>query len=238
MFKRALPVMALCLISASGCATMNTLDSGWAMGRFSAAVKEFAGKAVFQDALVFGRHDKKVQPPKPLAGRIMDGFQELPMRRLVLKNTGIVFWGFEYQDASIQSLVIVNRNDHVKLVAAVTLFPSVGTGVLSGSQDIDYKTRTLKSGQISVFVRNWADLARYLPVIKSWAYANLLGFNVDCYQSAEWERACRAATGFRLPLRAYDLRDAVMGKKKLVNLYPLSIPKGVAPSVPLGAFRQ
>lgn len=90
--------------------------------------------------------------------------------------------------------------------------------------------QTERSPSISIFMHDKRDLETYLPYLKRWLQANLLGFNVNCKEPRMAE-ACKFVPQIaetQIPIRAYQVP----------SMRPLGVPKVKAADIPLEAFTQ
>ncbi|MHB8249907.1 MAG: hypothetical protein ACYDCX_13655, partial [Acidithiobacillus sp.] len=170
-----------------------------------AALQRFAGGVWLQSP---------GEPPAPLLERIRRGLSIYPLPRMALPNGNTLYWGFQPHNATLQALVIVDRQGTVQLVGAVD-------GIYLGLPEGKAVPQLEPDAQIALFVRDAQALQQNLPAIRGWAAASVLGFNVECNAPGAAAR-CSAAEAIALPLHAYDLRcgQQVHGKV-LVNRCPL-----------------
>lgn len=169
-----------------------------------------------------------------VSDRILDGFQAAP-KRLTLKDGTAIYWGFRYKEATTESVAIFDVKGRPRLLAAVDSIPWCdGTGrhcepFTSIEAYQAHASRTFLHPGIAVFVRDKRDLETYLPYLKRWLHANMLGFNVDCKEPRMAE-ACKFVTQTELtqfiPIRAY----------LLPSMRLLELPKVKASDLPLEAF--
>lgn len=191
------------------------------------AIEAFAGKA----AARFPGADAA----EAVADRILDGFQAGPSRLAVGDGT-VIYWGFKFQEANLQSVAIYDAGGHPRLLAAVddvVRLVAGGRQAPLGSMD-QYLKALQDSGStpmISVFVRNAQDLNVYLPYLKRWLQADLLGFNVHC-DKADRAPACTLAARIELPIQAYALSPDSEKTRAL------PVPQVAAAPVPLESFVQ
>ena len=174
-----------------------------------AVLKRFAGGAWFQSP---------GEKPTLLLERIRRGLSLYPLPRMALPNGNTLYWGFQPHNATLQSLVIVDRQGTVQLVGAVD-------GIYLGLPEGKAVPQLEPDAQIALFVRDAQALQQNLPAIRGWAAASVLGFNVECNAPGAAAR-CSTAKTIALPLHAYDLHcpQRVHGKV-LVNRCPLPLPK-------------
>jgi len=173
-----------------------------------AALQRFAGGAWLQSP---------GEKPTLLLGRIRRGLSIYPLPRMALPKGNTLYWGFQPHNATLQSLVIVDRQGTVQLVGAVD-------GIYLGLPEGKAVPQVEPDAQIALFVRDAQALQQNLPAIRGWAAASVLGFNVDCNKPGAAAR-CSAAETIALPLHTYDLRcgQKIHGKV-LVNRCPLPLP--------------
>lgn len=194
-------------------------------------IEAFSGKA---KALYYS--DPRIKQRALVSERILDGFEAAP-RRLTLAKGTAVYWGSRHKEATTQSVVIYGPEGRPRLLAAVDSIPwcdGSGTHCTPFTSIEAYQahaSRTFLHPGIAVFVRDKRDLETYLPYLKRWLHANMLGFNVDCKEPSMVE-ACRFVTQTELtqfiPIRAY----------LLPSMRLLELPKVTAADVPLEAFTQ
>jgi hypothetical protein len=193
-------------------------------------IKAFAGNARTRYY-----SDPRLKDKTLVSDRILDGFGYGPLR-LTLPNGTAIYWGSRHGEATTQSVAIFDAQGRPRLLAAVDSIPWCDGWHCEPFTSIEaYQAsarRTyLKNPAIDVFVRDKRDLVTYLPYLKNWLQANLLGFNVDCKEPRMAE-ACKFVTQTELtqfiPIRAY----------LLPSMQPLALPKVPAANVPLEAFTQ
>lgn len=169
----------------------------------------------------------------PVSGRIFGGLQAAK-NRLALSDGTTIDWGFKYQEPYLQSAIVYDQTGRPRLLAAVAFTSGViargdTPKVVTPEQ---YKLAiNKKSGKtmVTVFVRDKRDLETYLPYLKRWLQADLLGMYVNCTQPG-MAQACRFAGEVEVPTRAYLLAN----KRKPL---PISVPHVKAANIPLAAFR-
>lgn len=154
---------------------------------------------------------------------------------MTLPNGTAIHWGFRYKEATTESVAIFDAQDRPRLLAAVDSIPwRDGSGphcepFISIEAYQDHASRTFLHPGIAIFVRDKRDLEIYLPYLKNWLQANLLGFNVDC-KEPDMAEACKFVTQTELtqfiPIRAY----------LLPSMRLLALPKVPAAKVALEAF--
>lgn len=196
---------------------------------FVETIKAFAGKA---RALYYSFTHPGIKDKALVSNRILDGFQAAP-KRLTLPNGTAIYWGFRYKEATTRSVAIFDAQGHPRLLAAVDSIPGCDGWRCEPFTSIEtYQasaSRTFLHPGIAVFVRDKRDLETYLPYLKSWLQAKLLGFNVDCNERGMAE-ACKFVTRTELmqfiPTRAY----------LLPSMRHLELPKVKAADVPLEAW--
>lgn len=178
--------------------------------------------------------DPRIKQKALVSDRILEGFGYGP-RRLTLANGTSIYWGSRHGEATTESVAIYGREGRPRLLAAVDSIPWCDgwhcepfTSI--EAYEADASSTFLHPG-IAVFVRDKRDLETYLPYLKNWLQANLLGFNVDCKEPRMAE-ACKFVTQTELtqfiPIRAYQVP----------SMQPLALPKVPAANVPLEAFTQ
>lgn len=166
-----------------------------------------------------------------LTDRILGAFEQYPPAHVKFADGSTFFWGFRQGNGSVRSIAITDGRGQIQLVGAVDDLPEI-------HDDMNHGVHRLKSGRIALFVRNSVALQRYLPAVRAWTWADLLGFNVSCNKDAQWQSRCAAVQQYRLPITAYDLHcKARAGQKVLVERCPLPIPASSG-RVSLENFRQ
>lgn len=190
------------------------------------AIEAFAGKAAAQFS--------GAAAAEAVADRILDGFQAGPSRLAVGDGT-VIYWGFKFQEANLQSVAIYDADGHPRLLAAVDDVVRLVGGRQAPLNSMEaYLKAVQDSGStpmISVFVRNAQDLNVYLPYLKRWLQADLLGFNVHC-DKADMAPACALAARIELPIQAYALSPDSDKTRAL------PVPQVAAAPVPLESFVQ
>lgn len=190
------------------------------------AIEAFAGKAAAQ----FPGADAA----EAVADRILDGFQAGPSR-LDTGDGTVIYWGFKFQEANLQSIAIYDAGGHPRLLAAVDDMVRLVGGRHAPLNSMEaYLKAVQDSGStpmISVFVRNAQDLNVYLPYLKRWLQADLFGFNVHC-DKADMAPACALAARIELPIQAYALSP------DSDKTSALPVPQVAAAPVPLESFVQ
>jgi len=196
-------------------------------------IKVFAGNT---STLYYSFTHPNIKKRALVSDRILDGFGYGPLR-LTLPNGTAIYWGFRHGEATTQSVAIFDAQGRPRLLAAVDSIPWCdGSGshcdpfTSVEAYQADARSTFLHPG-IAVFVRDKRDLETYLPYLKRWLHAHMLGFNVDCKKPRMTE-ACKFVTQTELmqfiPIRAYQLP----------SMQPLALPKVPAANVPLQAFTQ
>lgn len=194
-------------------------------------IEVFTGNA---KALYYSFTHPSIKDKALVSVRILNGFQAAP-KRLVLKDGTTIYWGHRYKEATTESVAIFDGKGRPRLLAAVDSIPWCdGTGrhcepFTSIEAYQAHASRTYLHPGVAVFVRDKRDLETYLPYLKRWLHANMLGFNVDCKEPRIAE-ACKFVTQTDLtqfiPIRAY----------LLPSMRFLEPPKGKAADLPLEAF--
>lgn len=169
----------------------------------------------------------------PVSGRIFGGLQAAK-NRLALSDGTTIDWGFKYQEPYLQSAIVYDQTGRPRLLAAVAFTSGViarGDTPKAVTPEQYKLAINKKSGKtmVTVFVRDKRDLETYLPYLKRWLQADLLGMYVDCTQPG-MAQACRFAGEVEVPTRAYLLAN----KRKPL---PISVPHVKAANIPLAAFR-
>lgn len=192
-------------------------------------IEAFAGDA----SMVFPGDDS--DGAVSVSDRVLDGLQAGPAR-LVAANGTVIYWGFKFQEGNLQSVAVHDALGRPRLLAVVDNVVRVAygntttTGTMKQYQ-AELERNSLAPPLVSVFVRNAADLATYLPYLKSWLRADLLGFNATCDKPA-MIAACALAARIVIPIRAY----ALVPKQGAPHLLP--VPAVAAANVPLESFVQ
>lgn len=178
--------------------------------------------------------DSSPDSKTPISDRITDGLRTGP-KRLILPDSTSIYWGYTYKDAMDQSVAILDPNNRLKLLAAVydvpwcapfDCEPINSTAVFKEDLEGSF------SPNVYVFVNNRRDLETYLPYLKRWLHADLLGFSLDCNKHRmRMTAACKFVRQIKvtqIPIRAYEVP----------SMQPLALPKVSAANVPLDAFTQ
>lgn len=194
-------------------------------------IKVFTGNA---RTLYYSFTHPAIKQKALVSHRILDGFQAAP-KRLTLKDGTAIYWGFRYKEATTQSVAIFDAKGRPRLLAAVDSIPwcdGSGTHCVPFTSIEAYQadaSSTFLHPGIAVFVRDKRDLETYLPYLKRWLHANMLGFNVEC-KKPRMAEACKFVTQTELtqfiPIRTY----------LLPSMRLLELPKGKAADIPLEAF--
>lgn len=193
-------------------------------------IKAFAGNA---RTLYYS--DPRIKDKALVSDRILDGFGYGPLR-LTLPNGTAIYWGSRHGEATTRSVAIFDAG-RPRLLAAVDSVPwcdGRGSHCDPFTSIEAYQARARRAylhPGIDVFVRDKRDLETYLPYLKRWLHAHMLGFNVDCKEPRMTD-ACKFVTQTELtqfiPIRAY----------LLPSMQPLELPRVKAADVPLEAFTQ
>lgn len=228
--RQVLYVIAFAMLFQAWAVAAQPLESVPSDGPDDKSIKVFTGNAW---TLYYA--DPRIKQKVLVSHRILDGFQAGPMR-LTLKDGTAIYWGFRYKEATTESVAIFGPDGRPRLLAAVDSIPSCAGRHCEPFTSVDtyqaYASRTfLTHPGIAVFVRDKRDLETYLPYLKNWLQANLLGFNVDC-KKPRMAEACKFVTQTEwleiVPMRAY----------LLPSMRLLELPKVKATDVPLEAFTQ
>lgn len=196
-------------------------------------LKKFNDKAIeafIGDAKV--AFPEEYQPQAvPVSDRI---FGVVDIRRLEASNGIAIDWGFKYQEPYLESAIVYDQTGRPRLLAAVAFISGViarGDTPKAVTPDQYKLAINKKSGKtmVTVFIRDKRDLETYLPYLKRWLQADLLGTYVDCTQPG-MAQACRFAEEVEVPTRAYLLAN----KRKPL---PIPVPRVKAANIPLAAFR-
>lgn len=228
--RQAMYAMALAIVFQAGAGAMQPLKSAPVRdGIDDKAIAVFTGNA---QTLYYSFTHPSIKQKALVDDRILDGFQAAP-KRLILKDGTTIYWGFRYKEATTRSVAIFDAQGRPRLLAAVDSIPGCdGWRCEPFTSTETYQasaSRTFLHPGIAVFVRDKRDLETYLPYLKSWLQAKLLGFNVDCNERGMAE-ACKFVTRTELmqfiPTRAY----------LLPTMRHLELPKVKAADVPLEAW--
>lgn len=197
------------------------------------AISAFAG-----DALYTFPGDYADGPTK-IGDRVSDGFQAAPSS-LKLTDGSLISWGFKYQEPYFESLVIADSKNEIRLIAAVTNIVRL-TGYSSGSiKTMDEYENAVKASMadgvsVILFVHDEKFLAKYMPLVRRWVQADLLGFNADC-DSQKLAQACQIAEKIKIPIMAYRI-DEPNGRKQK-NIKQVAVPVVTAADIPMKLFQQ
>ena len=192
-------------------------------------IEAFTGNA---KALYYSFTHPGIKDKALVSDRILDGFQAAP-KRLVLKDGTTIYWGFRYKEATTQSVAIYGRDSRPRLLAAVDSIPWCDGWHCEPFTSIEayqaQASRTFLHPGIAIFVRDKRDLETYLPYLKRWLQAKLMGFYIHC-DEPRMADACKFVTQTEwlqiVPTRAY----------LLPSMRLLELPKVKAANVPLEAF--
>ncbi|MHB0888494.1 hypothetical protein [Acidithiobacillus sp.] len=181
-----------------------------------AALQRFAGGAWLQSP-----GEKATR----LLERIRRGLSLYPLPRMALPKGNTLYWGFQPHNATLQSLVIVDRQGTVQLVGAVD-------GIYLGLPEGKAVPQLEPDARIALFVRDAQALQQNLPAIRGWAAASILGFNQDC--PGKDQTRCQTAARLSLPIQAYNL-NCKTANGKIINQHcavPLpQVPDNVSPGL-------
>lgn len=218
------------LLQAWGCMAATPRPGASSSGPDDAMIGAFAGDV----SMVFPGDDS---PSAVLVSdRILDGLQAGP-GRLVAADGTVIYWGFKFQEGNLQSVVIRDSKGRPRLLAVVNNVVRVADGDTTTIGTVEQYQAELRSTGggylpgVSVFVRNANDLATYLPYLKSWLQADLLGFNATCDKAA-MTAACTLAARIVIPIRAYALVP------KQAAPHALPVPVVAKANIPLESFVQ
>ena len=226
-------VLAACLCPAPGVAGSHAAGSTYAAAATlaSAVPDQDMVEAFTREAMWHFPNDGEGRTR--VADRILIGFEAAPTR-LVTPDGSSLRWGFKYQEGSIESVVIANSTGELKLLAAVDGMTRLRR---RSTPPIDtmarYEQQQKRSGmepKVTVFVHDPNDLVAYLPLLKRWLQADLLGFNADCGK-ADLTGACHLAGQVVIPARFFII-DPDGG------LHGVEAPDVTASPVPLKSFVQ
>lgn len=232
--RQMLYVVAFAILSQSWAFAAQPLDTVRAVrsdGPDDKLIEAFTGNA---KTFYYSFTHLAIKDKALVSDRILDGFEADPWR-LNLKDGTAIYWGFRYKEATVQSVAIFDARGRPRLLAAVNDIPWCGGRHCDPFTSVEaYQADASGSylhPSISVFVRDERDLKTYLPYLKRWLHAKLLGFNVDCKKPGMTE-ACRFVTQTEwlqiVPTRIYLLPPMRL----------LEPPKVKAADIPLEAFRR
>lgn len=220
-------MVAMLGIAVSALATDTSATSRSAKLPDDTAFKTVAGAAKVR----FPAGPGKEQSDDSVYDRIMDGFQVGP-QRLMLDDGSSLYWGQKYQEGNLQSVIIVDPKGQVRLMAAIDDLMEIARGNQPRYTSLAQYQAALKKASswdgspgVDVFVGDEADLARYLPDLKRFLQADLLGFNIRCDEPA-MSKTCALASQIDIPIRAY------MPAGKMPELRALAVPNAAAASTP------
>jgi hypothetical protein len=197
------------------------------------AISAFAG-----DALYAFPSDYADGPAK-IGDRVSDGFQAAPSS-LKLTDGSSISWGFKYQEPYFESFVIADSENEIRLIAAVTNIVRL-TGYSSGpiktmaEYENAVKASMVDGSSVILFVRDEKFIANYMPLVRRWIQADLLGFNVDC-GSQKLAQVCQVAEKIEIPIMAYRICESNSGKQK--NIKQVAVPAVKAADIPIKLFQQ
>ncbi|MBB1060037.1 hypothetical protein [Marilutibacter spongiae] len=197
-------------------------------------LRAFTGAAVMPVGALDGA-------PAPAVGdRIVAGFEQDPPRQAKLGDGTLVYWGWQEGQAFVKSIAIREPGGNLALVGAVDDLPVLaGRGTQAPIADAQaYQTLLDKQKgwgsepAIRLFVKEPAMLERYLPQVRAWARASMLGFNVDC-GAGDMQAACEFARSLDLPITAYSLECP-----GTLDSCALELPTATDSDTSLEVFRQ
>lgn len=229
-------LLGVCLHS-TGCAANPVDTEAGSLTVTVVSADAFDDKAVkaLTDGAKMEFTDNGEQGKVLISDRIFDGFQAGPWQ-VVIANGSALRWGFKYGEANIESVAIDDKRGHLKLLAAVGNVSRL-TSVFGDQSPVESMTQyegiVKRSGLepvANVFVRDEADLKTYLPLLKRWLQADLMGLIGDC-SKAELADACKLAEQIAIPTKAYLI--APEG-----SLHSIMVPDVKAASVPIKPFVQ
>lgn len=178
--------------------------------------------------------DAARHPHGTVSERLLDGFEAGPGHLRLADGTTLA-WGFKYGEGNLQSVAVRDADGRLRLVATVDDIVRIAD---DDHALIDtpgaYPELAREAGAdpvVDIFVGHAGDLATYLPTLRRWLQADLLGFNVHCAHAA-MTRACTLAERIRMPLHAYAA--APHGGQ----LRALAVPDVPAAQTPLELFVQ
>lgn len=229
--RQILYVVAFAILSQSWAFADQPLDAVPSKAPDDKLIEAFTGNA---KTFYYSFTRPRIKDKALVYDRILDGFQAGPMR-LTLKDGTAFYWGFRYKEATVKSVAIFDARGRPRLLAAVNEVPGCGGWHCDPFTSVEAYQAAASGAylhpSISVFVRDERDLETYLPYLKRWLHARLLGFNVDCKEPGMAE-ACRFVTQTEwlqiVPTRIY----------LLPSMRLLEPPKVKAADVPLEAFTQ
>lgn len=207
--------------AASGGSVNELPDESAVIGLVRSAVLDFPGDG--NDAAV------------AVADRILDGFQAGP-GHLRLDDGSVIHWGFKYEEANLQSIAVQDARGRLRLVGAVSNLGQLTSDPASpletlGQYEQYRRAAMLEDASVTLFVADAADLELYLPVVKRWLQADLMGFNADC-SDAKLTKACKLAAKIEPGVVAY------VSNGDAAALTQTPLPNVPAEAVPLVHFKN
>ncbi len=191
-------------------------------------IEAFAGKA---RALYYSFTHPSIKQKALVSDRILDGFEAAP-KRLTLPNGTAIYWGFRYKEATTRSVAIFDAQGRPRLLAAVDSIPWCDGRHCEPFTSVEayqaHARRTFLHPGIAVFVRDQRDLETYMPYLKRWLHAHMLGFYTHC-EEPRMSEACNFVPQIvetQIPIQAY----------RVPSMHPSILPKVPAADVPLEAF--
>lgn len=173
--------------------------------------------------------------PVRVSDRILDGFQAGPAH-LRLDDGSVIHWGFKHEEANLQSIAVHDAQGHLRLLGAVSnlgqLNNNPATPIATIGQYEQYRRAAmLEQASVTLFVADAADLDRFLPVVKRWLQADMMGLNADC-NDAQLRKACELAAKIEPGVVAY------VSNGNAATLTQASLPNVPAAAVPLERFEH
>ena len=191
------------------------------------ALKQLVGTATLGSSVQLVNY-----PEMPVSDRILAGLQAAG-RVMATSDGSTVTWGFKYEEANLQSVIIADKAGRLELAAVVDDILGLTYGKSGTYASVaECEKRTKRQGlrpRVIVFARDQASLVTAYPLLKRWMQANLLGFNGSCAAHAA---ACALMRDLDLPADVYLAPGAGSAPVKVAT------PDLPAAQIPLEAFTQ
>ncbi|WP_156880603.1 hypothetical protein [Thermomonas fusca] len=191
------------------------------------ALKQLVGTATLGSSVGLVNY-----PEMHVSDRILAGLQAAG-RVMATSDGSTVTWGFKYEEANLQSVVIADKTGQLELAAVVDDILGLTYGKSGTYTSVaEYEKRAKRQGlrpRVIVFARDQASLVTAYPLLRRWMQANLLGFNASCAAHAG---ACALMPDLDLPTDVYLTPGAGSAPVRVTT------PDLPAASIPLEAFTQ